>query len=51
MNMSGEKAKDFKGTMKRLIEYLSPHKATILVVIIFAIASSAFCNLWPQAIG
>ena len=51
MNMSGEKAKDFKGTMKKLIEYLSPHKATILVVIIFAIASAAFGIYGPKLLG
>ena len=51
MNMSGEKAKDFKGTMKRLIEYLSPHKTTIIVVIIFAIASAAFGIYGPKLLG
>ena len=51
MNMSGEKAKDFKGTMKRLLAYLSPHKASILVVIVFAIASAAFGIYGPKLLG
>ncbi len=51
MNMSGEKAKDFKGTMRRLLAYLSPHKASILVVIVFAIASAAFGIYGPKLLG
>lgn len=51
MNMSGEKAKDFKGTMKRLLAYLSPHKASILVVIVFAVASAAFGIYGPKLLG
>lgn len=38
----GQKAKDFKGTMKKLASYLSTFKIAILVVIIFAIGSATF---------
>ena len=40
--MGGAKAKDLKGTLKRLIQYLNVFKMKIILVIIFAIASSAF---------
>ncbi len=34
MKMGQEKAKDFKGTMKKLISYLSSYKLAILLVIV-----------------
>ena len=37
--MSNEKAKDFKGTMKKLMAYLSAYKIGIFFVIVFAIGS------------
>ncbi|MEI3504518.1 MAG: hypothetical protein V8Q42_13060 [Anaerovoracaceae bacterium] len=40
--MPGEKAKDFKGTMKTLLRYLAPHKFKLAAVFVFAIASTVF---------
>ena len=40
--MSNEKAKDFKGTMKKLMAYLSAYKIGIFFVIVFAIGSTIF---------
>jgi len=51
MRMSQEKAKDFKGTMKKLIKYLSPYKLAILLVIVFAIGSSVFNIVGPKILG
>ena len=51
MKMGQEKAKDFKGTMKKLISYLSPYKLAILLVIIFAIGSSVFNIVGPKILG
>jgi ATP-binding cassette subfamily B protein len=34
--MKGDKARDFKGTMKKLIAYLGPHKLATLIVIILS---------------
>ena len=34
MAMSQEKAKDFKGTMKKLISYLNPYKVAIIFVVV-----------------
>jgi ATP-binding cassette subfamily B protein len=51
MMRGGEKAKDFKKTMKRLIEYLSPYKKSIIVVVIFAVVSTIFSILGPRILG
>ena len=51
MKMGQEKAKDFKGTMKKLISYLSPYKLAILLVIVFAIGSSVFNIVGPKILG
>lgn len=48
---AGEKAKNFKGTMKKLISYLKPFTASIIVVIIFAIGSAAFSIIGPKILG
>ena len=49
--MPGEKAKDFKGTMKKLLAYLGGFKWTILVVFIFAIVSTVFSVVGPKILG
>ena len=46
-----EKAQDFKGTMKKLIAYLGGYKKTIIVVFIFAIASTAANIAGPKILG
>lgn len=43
-----EKAKDFKGTLKRLIRYLKPHTFNLVVVLVFAIASTIFTIAAPK---
>ncbi|WP_291643823.1 ABC transporter ATP-binding protein [Clostridium sp.] len=48
---AGEKARDFKGTMKKLIKYLSVYKLSIITVLIFAIASSTFTIIGPKVLG
>ncbi len=47
----GEKAKDFKGTMRSLINYLKPFRIGIIVVIVFAIGSAAFSIAGPKILG
>ncbi len=44
-----EKAKDFKGTIKKLVSYLGAYKIPLFFVIIFAIASTIF-NIWGPKI-
>ncbi|MBB6696976.1 ABC transporter ATP-binding protein [Clostridium algidicarnis] len=46
-----EKAKDFKGTMKRLITYLRPRRVSLIVVFIFAILSTVFSIVSPKVMG
>lgn len=48
---SGEKAKDFKGTVKKLFDSLSGYKKAIIVVFIFAIASTIFSIIGPKILG
>lgn len=43
-----EKAKDFKGTLKRLLKYLKPHQTKLIIVLIFAILSTAFTIAAPK---
>ena len=51
MMAPGEKAKDFKGAMKKLVSYLSRYKFRILIVLIFAIASTIFSIIGPKILG
>ena len=48
---SNEKAKDFKGTMKKLIKYLAEYKVGLFFVAIFAIGSTIFNILGPKVLG
>jgi len=45
------KAQDFKGTMKKLIAYLGEYRKAIIVVFIFAIASTAANIYGPKILG
>lgn len=49
--MSTEKAKDFKGTMKKLMGYLAQYKIGLLLVVIFAIGSTVFNIAGPKILG
>jgi ATP-binding cassette subfamily B multidrug efflux pump len=49
--MKGEKARDFKGTMRKLLQYLGAYKIGILIVILFAVASTAFSIVGPKLLG
>jgi len=51
MMRGGEKAKDFKGTIKRLIKYLSPYTKGFILVFILAIASTTFSIIGPKILG
>jgi len=48
---SVEKAKDFKGTFKRLAGYLAPKKWTFVMVFVFAILSTIFSIVSPRILG
>lgn len=49
--MPGEKAKNFKATMKVLVVYLRPYWTTFIVVFIIAILSTVFAIVSPKILG
>ena len=49
--MSVEKAKDFKGTIKKLWGYLSKYKIALIIVVLFTIASTIFSVVGPRILG
>jgi len=51
MRKEGETIQDFKGTMKKLIAYLGGYKTAIIIVFIFAIASTAANIAGPKILG
>ena len=48
---TGEKAKDFKGAVKKLIKYLSDFRWQMLMVLVFAIGSTIFAIASPKILG
>ena len=50
-NAAGEKAKDFKGTIKKLIRYMSAFKFHMLFVAVFAICGTIFNIAGPKILG
>lgn len=51
MGNKPEKAKDFKGTMKKLMGNLKPFKIVMILVVIFSIGSAAFNIVGPKILG
>jgi len=51
MGIPVQKAKDFKGTLKRLLGYLKPHTLKLVAVFITAILSTLFNILSPKILG
>lgn len=49
--MGGEKAKDFKGSAKRLVRYLARYRFRFLLMLIFAVASTVFNIIGPTILG
>lgn len=47
----GEKAKNFRGTVKKLLQYMGRYKIGVLVVLIFAVASTVFGIAGPKILG
>ena len=47
----GEKAKDFKGTMKKLMTYIGKYKFAVATVIVFAIGSTIFSIIGPKILS
>ena len=47
----GEKAKDFKGTMRQLLGYIGQHKVAVLAAVAFAVCSVIFNIVGPKVLG
>ena len=47
----GEKAKDFKRTMKKLMTYIGKYKFAVATVIVFAIGSTIFSIIGPKILS
>ncbi|HOS80255.1 MAG TPA: ABC transporter ATP-binding protein [Anaerolineae bacterium] len=47
----GERARDFRGTMIKLLHYLAPYRASIILVLTFAVASTIFSIVGPKILG
>ncbi|GAB4480289.1 MAG: ABC transporter ATP-binding protein [Anaerolineae bacterium] len=51
MTADDRKSRDFKRTMVRLIQYLGDYRVPILIVLIFAAASTVFSIVGPKVLG
>jgi len=46
-----QKARDFKGTLRKLVAYLAPYRRVIVLVFILAIGSTVFSIVGPKILG
>ncbi|KNB68860.1 ABC transporter ATP-binding protein [Brevibacillus reuszeri] len=51
MTMPGQKAKNFKGTLRRLLSYLKPYRFRLTIVFLAAALSTVFGILSPKLLG
>ncbi len=49
--MKGEKARDFRGTLQKLLQYLGSYKISIFFVMLVAIGSTIFAIVGPKVMG
>ena len=49
--MKGDKARDFKGTMRKLLHHLRPHRTALIVAMLIAVASTAAGIVGPKILG
>lgn len=47
----GEKPKNFKGTLRKLVAYIGNYKLGVIIVMIFAAASTVFTVVGPKVMG
>ncbi len=47
----GEKPKSFRKTMRTFLKYLKPYRIHLIIVFVFAIASTAFSIIGPKLLG
>lgn len=51
MMSSGEKAKDFKGSVGKLLSYIGRYKFRVILVLVFAVGSTIFNIVGPKILG
>jgi ATP-binding cassette subfamily B protein len=51
LGMPAGKAKDFKGTLNRLLRYLRPHRPALVVVLVCGVIGTIFTVLGPRLLG
>ncbi len=51
IQMQGEKARDFKGTMRKFLQYIGAFKVQVITVMVFAALSTVFMIVGPKIIG
>jgi ATP-binding cassette subfamily B multidrug efflux pump len=51
LGMPVQKAKNFKGSLSRLLEYLRPHRARLLIVVLAGVIGTVFSVLGPKILG
>jgi ATP-binding cassette subfamily B multidrug efflux pump len=51
MMMPGEKSRDFRGTMRKLVQALAPYRWAFVVAMVFAVASTIFNIIGPKILG
>ncbi len=49
--VSGEKAKNFRKTLKTFLTYLKPYRLWLILVLVFSVASTVFTILGPRLLG
>ncbi len=47
----GEKARDFKGTVRSLLSYMGRHKSALIFVLVFAVLSTVFSIVGPKVLS
>jgi len=51
IGMPAQKAKDFKGTLRRLLGYLEPHRTALVIVIVAGVFGTVFNVIGPKILG
>jgi ATP-binding cassette subfamily B multidrug efflux pump len=51
MMTPGEKAKDFRKTFRTFLTYLKPYRLQLVLVVVFAVASTVFAIIGPKLLG
>lgn len=51
MSLGGEKATDFRGTMKKLLHFMDKYKIALVIVVVFALGSTIFNIIGPKVLS